>query len=286
MSTTADLADLEISPFTELTIAADAPPDARPSVSRDDPLPMAALMPPRAANGAIWQGIDDPQTAIHPFAGECKMCAMKEPAVITPLDQLWRQVHPALAPGWFAVNCCDACYADAQRDTITLEKQREWWASHCPIEFRDEWDDSKGSAKLFSRVMAFNPAGGKGMVIHGPTEAGKTRVVWRLLKHLAETGTEWMFIEAIDLLDTIPERAFGVPLLVIDDLGNDALTGPKEVRLLKLLRTRCNWHRPFIVTTQFTGDALAKRFSENATAQAVIRRLRTFCESVNARATI
>ena len=109
------------------------------------------------------------------------------------------------------------------------------------------------------------------------------RAVWRLLKKLSEDGHEWMFVEAIDLLDSIPERAFGVPVLVIDDLGNDTLTAQKEVKLLKILRTRANWHRPVIITTQFNGEALQKRFTETATAQAVIRRMRTFCDVVSAK---
>lgn len=241
---------------------------------------MKSLLAPVAGRALMVGPAQRPDDAAHPFGGLCKVCS--EAGRETKLPVLWRQLHADLAPGWFAVNCCDQCYEEAKHDGETLTKQRAWWLEHCPVDFRDEWDNRKGDAKLFSKVMAFDPKLGRGLIIHGPTDNGKTRVVWRLLRKLAEEGHEWMFIEAIDLLDQIPERAFTVPILVIDDLGNDALTAKNEVRLLKLLRTRTNWHRPFIITTQFVGPSLEKKFTETATAQAVIRRLRNYCDSIHA----
>lgn len=261
----------------------DAPTGAdRTPVVRPEPMTAAELFRPISDKHprALLLGVEKPDDAKHPFGGMCKACM--EAGRETRLDVLWRQLHAELAPGWFAVNCCDQCYEEAKSDAETLTKQREWWAEHCPVEFRDEWNPAKGSAKLLSRVLGFDPKRGRGLVIHGPTDTGKTRAVWRLLRKLAEEGHEWLFVEAIDLLDSIPERAFTVPVLVIDDLGNDALTAQKEVRLLKLLRKRCDWHRPFIVTTQFVGDSLEKRFTETATAKAVIRRLRKFCDDIRA----
>lgn len=277
---------LEESPFSEQGLD-------RPRVSQPEPVAMQSAFAAVASPGieAIGNGSEelpvfgvsqfDPETSPHPFDGRCKVCEAK-------LDHAWRNMDQRasdgrwLFRGWLPVNCCDACYANAQKDPEVLKRQHEWWEQKCPIEFRDEWDSAKGNARLFSRVMQFDPARGRGLLIHGVTETGKTRVVWRLLRRLAEEGHEWLFVEAIDLLDNIPERAFSVPVLVIDDLGNDVLTAAKEVRLLKILRTRANWHRPVIITTQFDGNALQKRFTETATAQAVIRRLRSFCDDIHA----
>ncbi len=224
----------------------------------------------------------DPDKSVHPFAGKCKVCEL-------PLSQLWRNMDQRapdgrwLFRGHLPVNCCETCYERAKKDETTLAVQDDWWKSKCPVEFRDEWNPAKGDQRIFNRVMQFDPKKGRGLVIHGPTDSGKTRAVWRLMRKLSEDGIEWLFVEAIDLLDNIPERAFSIPVLVIDDLGNDALTQQKEVRLLKLLRSRANWHRPVIITTQFVGASLEKRFNETATAQAVIRRLRAFCDDVSAK---
>ncbi len=234
----------------------------------------------------------DPLTSPHPFDGACKACSLMVPPRTTKLDLLWRNMDQRapdgrwLYRGWLPVNCCDDCYAAAKADGRPIDKQLELWRERCPIDFRDSWDATKGDAKLLTRVLQFDPRMGRGLLIHGSTDTAKTRAVWRLLRKLTEDGTEWLFVEAIDLLDNIPDAARYVPVLVIDDLGNDVLTPKNEVRLLKILRVRADWHRPTIITTQFSGDALAKRFTETATAQAVIRRLRKFCDDVQARAVV
>ena len=271
-----------LSPFGAPSMDDPTGPD-RPPVSRAEPIKLSDFIrcrDPRYPH-AVFTGLDSFNDVPHPFGGMCKVCELAGRE--TKLTQLWRQIDQKLAPGWFPVNCCDQCYADAQIDAERLKNQREWWLAHCPVEFRDEWDNDKGDARLLTRVLQFSVSSGRGLIIHGPTDTGKTRAVWRLLRKLSEDGTDWLFVEAIDLLDCIPERAFVVPVLVIDDLGNDVLTAQKEVRLLKVLRVRTQWHRPTLVTTQFSGEAIAKRFTESNTAQAVIRRLRMFCDDVPAR---
>lgn len=58
----------------------------------------------------------------------------------------------------------------------------------------------------------------------------------------------------------------------------------KEQRLLKLLRTRANWHRHVVVTTQYVGADLVSRFKQEATGAAIVRRLRDpLCDSIHAR---
>ena len=223
----------------------------------------------------------DPETSAHPFDGRCKVCD-------SVLDDRWRDCTQRapdgrwLFRGWLPVNCCEACFDNAKRGPSADQTNVKHWESLCPDEFRAPWDDRRGNRNLLNRVLKFDPSQRRGLVLHGKSDTGKTRVIWRLLKKLSDAGVQWYFIEAIDLLDAIPPAAFTVPVLVIDDLGNDVLNAAKEVRLLKLLRTRCNWHRPVIVTTQFIGDSLEKRFTETATAQAVIRRLRQFCDDVHA----
>ena len=118
------------------------------------------------------------------------------------------------------------------------------------------------------------------MVLHGISGAGKTRIMWAVARKVSELGLNWLWIDSLDYVDVVPKEALTVDVLFLDDLGNESLGQQAETRLLKLIRTRCDHHRPFVVTTQHGGDSLAKRFREGASAQAVVRRLREFCESV------
>lgn len=223
----------------------------------------------------------DPKTSQHPFDGLCKVCD-------APLDQLWRSMDQKaedgrwLRRGYAPVNCCEPCYERAKLGDHA-EANMAAWNARCPIEFRKPFSDTLGNNQVLVKVLAFNPRGGRGMVIHGATSTGKTRCAWALAKRLTEDSIRWLFLESVDYLDSLPSDALTVPILFLDDLGNDTLRGDREVRLLKLIRTRCQWHRPIVVTSQFSGEALCARFSEDATAQAIVRRLREFCDSVHAK---
>jgi DNA replication protein DnaC len=282
--------DLERSKFDEDPVDAD-----RETVSRTDPLSLTVAakggFSPVDSLDVVGDGSErfpvfgssrwDPATSVHPFDRRCKICDRE-------LDLLWRDCSQRakdgrwLFRGFRPVNCCEACYENAKQDSSRDQTSVKSWEALCPEEFRTPWDDRLGNRRLLNRVLQFDPSRGRGLLVHGKSDTCKTRIIWRLLRQLSEAGREWLFVEAIDLLDNIPLAAFTVPILVIDDLGNDVLTPAKEVRLLKLLRTRCNWHRPVIITTQFVGESLEKRFVETATAQAIIRRLRQFCDDVHA----
>jgi len=82
-------------------------------------------------------------------------------------------------------------------------------------------------------------------------------------------------------MDGLHPDAHKVRVLAIDDVGNDKLTMNREVDFLRVIRNRCDWHQPMILTTQFRGADLANRFSEQSTAQAIVRRLREFSDVVN-----
>lgn len=281
--------DLEESPFTPegaTTTAVDQGYDdyatERPKRVCEEPMPIAKAV--QSLNYLV--GVDDPAKAKHPFHGKCKVCDK-------PLPDLWRTIDHPKTPGFFPVNCCDVCYEEAKVDQGRLKHNREMWQRICPTEFRDPWDNSKGSAALFKRVMDWGAqwdlsnkrAPKKGLIIHGPTDAAKTRVCWQLYRKLCEEGVSVLFIESIDLVEEMPKEAFTVAVLIIDDLGNEALDYKKEQRLLKLLRARAQWHRPYIITTQYAGKQLVEKFKQEATGAAAIRRIRGFCEDVEAKPT-
>lgn len=220
------------------------------------------------------RGVDDYTTAKHPFDGCCKFCNL--PLELPP----WTQIKGAV--GWYPVNSCPTCYEAAKGDGELRKRQREQWERICPPDFRADWDDRKGNAPLLRQMLKFDPKLGKGLLIHGSTGKCKTRAAWRLTRDLMERGHPVTFVESIDLPDENVKDMMHAPILVIDDLGNDRMQANREALVLKILRHRCNWRRPTIITTQYTGITLAERFNDENTAKAVVRRLREFCDDVAA----
>lgn len=222
-------------------------------------------------NGILMQGHEDDRHP-HPFDGKCKICE-------APLQQLWRLIDHPSAPGWFPINCCEPCYEAAKNPTVAYSLQA--WEAVCPVEFRKDWNESMSRPGLYRRVMQFNPKLKRGLLIIGASGSCKTRVAWQLMRKLTVDGVGWHFITALDLMGGMPDEARKAEVLVIDDLGNDRLTIAREIELLRVIRSRFEWHKPIVVTTQFKGDEMANRFSEGATAKAIVRRLREFCDVVN-----
>jgi len=285
MTATTHPADTEPNPFEEAFSGEDTDIAVQDRPHRDCPEPMPISDLVYAETEHLLVGVDDPQATVHPFDGKCKVCDQPLP------DKLWTQIDHRLATGYFPVNCCDKCFAEAMIDQGRVAHNRALWERICPTEFRAPWDNAKGSASVFKRIMEWagqwnaheRKSPQKGLVIHGASDSAKTRVCWHLYRTLMEEGVTTLFIEAIDLLDDMPKEAFTVQCLIIDDLGNDTLDFRKEQRLLKLLRSRAQWHRPIVVTTQYNGSDLAARFKQAAAGEAVVRRLRDFCDSIHAR---
>lgn len=239
------------------------------ATNNQEPISIADAMP----HGTVWLQGEPDTNRPHPTDGKCKVCGQ-------PLDSLWRHIDHPKTTGWFAVNCCERCYAAAGGgdNFPSLDP----WLDACPPEFRCDWDQRKTPDNLLRAVLRFNFALRRGLLITGPSGSGKTRAVWQLMRRLTLDGIGWHFASAIDVMDGLTPEAARSSVLVIDDLGNDPLGNNREVALLKVIRRRCEWHQPFIVTTQFKGDELAQRFSERATAQAVVRRLREYCDIIAA----
>lgn len=132
---------------------------------------------------------------------------------------------------------------------------------------------------------------GKGLVIHGETGYGKTRLLWALLKALSEAGTVWDFWRANRLADAVTKdfgkqkeeivaEACRAPVLALDDLGKERTTPEWEAALFDLIDWRAERGRPVLVTTNFVGERLVARYKDKEMAAALVRRLKEFNESV------
>lgn len=237
-----------------------------------EPVAMARMMS-ELREGPMMRGLPEIDESKHPYEGNCRQCGIE-------LDVKWIQVERCV--GWFPVNCHQHC-KEAYLATIGVAAlQGEMWQKVCPPDFRAPWDARKGNAGLLKRVMAFDPRLGRGLLIRGTSGTGKTRCAWALTRQIMEMGMAVAFVASIDLPDENAKDMINAQCLVIDDLGNDKMQATKEALVLKILRARMDWRRPTIITTQFDAKRLTERFSDGHTAQAVVRRLREFCEDISA----
>lgn len=184
---------------------------------------------------------------------------------------------------------CESCLEANEEPEATPKIRRlTKWERLCPTGYRNV-DESRFPARALESCMAWDPKSGRGLLIRGDSGTGKTTLLWHLLRALPEP---WECFDHIGLSMRIadcqrseePERELinisSLPLLCIDDLGQAKLTERVEEGLYYLLERRTRERLPTIITTQFVGKDLAKRFSVEDRAEATIRRIRDFFDQV------
>jgi DNA replication protein DnaC len=126
----------------------------------------------------------------------------------------------------------------------------------------------------------------KGLTFHGKSGSGKTRTAWKLLQKLQEKGTECYGIDAGKFGDEASDKfrkgwgpywldtLIKIPVLLIDDLGNESKTERAEASLFSLIKRRTDASRPIIVTTQSLGSEIVARGLNQKRMAAMVRRLR------------
>lgn len=168
------------------------------------------------------------------------------------------------------------------------EEREEVFFRLCPPLYRES-DPSKLSKSHLDKVLAWqiNP---KGLLLTGPTNVGKTRMVWMLLKKIIpsdmvvfdgvsfghELNRHYRQEDAEDWLD----RVASASLVFFDDLGKLKLTDRAEAELFGILERRCAHLKPIIATTNEVGETLASMMTEGRAAP-FIRRLRAFCDVIS-----
>lgn len=138
----------------------------------------------------------------------------------------------------------------------------------------------------WAKATAVSAKQGRWLWLSGPSGSGKTRTAFDVLRAWsAELDAPGVYITAHELVLRAVEAAFGsreyafvsewskVPVLFIDDLGNNRLTPSMESALFGVLNNRFAHTRPTIFTTQFLFRELRKRFDNEKLAEALERRI-------------
>lgn len=183
------------------------------------------------------------------------------------------------------------------------ESRAERWRKLCPPAYLEtNFADPRlaHNAPQLAKVLGWQ-YGPRGLLLAGPTGAGKTRSLWSLLRRLAcDEGREFGFWNAQDLAAEITAnvrfgvdeaRAFigclaRVPVLALDDLGQESPTAAQEDRvrawLFRLFDRRVELGLPLLVSTNATAEQLAGTEGGKSAVRAdpLMRRLLEIAEPV------
>lgn len=191
---------------------------------------------------------------------------------------------------------CDPC-VESRDQAQALDRERrqtaslaEAWDRICPPIYRDS-DPARLPCSPGCRESVLGwEYGPRGLLLHGSTSSGKSRLAFLLLSRLhhlehrkvaAMTSTAFshqvssLFGDGGGKGEALVERLANIEVLLLDDVGKGRLTDRVEAEFFHIIEHRCSHLLPTFLTTNLTGDALAKSWSPDR-AEPLVRRLREF----------
>lgn len=178
---------------------------------------------------------------------------------------------------------CASCY---------LNERKAAWCKLCPKAFTDTEQAKLPNQDASGKVLGWT-YGPIGLMLFGPTRAGKSRTAWMLCNDLFITGKDVLapssmmlglqlpalmgsdLFEAFELVDSWCH----VPVLLLDDSFKVKLTERIEQVIFTVIDERTQNSRPIIVTTNDTETSLLSRLSADR-GPALLGRLNEFCECI------
>ena len=217
----------------------------------------------------------------HSKSNPCGYCRKNVDYIPSPI------VCALLGNARFKPRIHDACVRATPKTVLPT-----WWEMNCPSEFQSTDPDKTSNPKASRAVIAWTSEKGEGLIVHGGAQRGKTRSVWAMLRHVSKTK-KVMYADMSRWADELQSR-FGdnateeplewlsrqsqVDVLFMDDLDKCALTPRTQVALFSVVKQRCEFNLPIIVTTNALGDELVKKIGD--IGRPLVERLRGSCDVV------
>lgn len=196
------------------------------------------------------------------------------------------------------VHTCPECSErQAERDQHeallrAANYRAEAWKRVCPVLFQDT-DPSKLPSPHKLQVALQWQYGRRGLILHGVSGRGKSRIAWEILKREFMSGRSVAVMDCTSGYDYSAKFALSaaeaarwvehrmtVDLLLFDDVLKVKLTDSVEQALFAIVNSRTERGLPILCTTNDTGETLAARMTEDR-GPALLRRLREFSQSIS-----
>ena len=172
----------------------------------------------------------------------------------------------------------------------------EKWHKACPPLYKKIKPSNKAAApkidwESYAKAMAWDPKGGKGLVMVGDSGAGKSTTLWHLMLRLTRERYKWEVYSGgrlskayfADLqggsVELLTSKLASIPILAFDDFGKGLITEGLGAMIFDVINHRTEQGLPIIMTTRFTGQTLPARFKDDRTkGDDIARRLNDYCE--------
>lgn len=169
-----------------------------------------------------------------------------------------------------------------------------WNSCGIPKKFMEEEFDVKkipGGVTVRDQVLGINLCD-HGMLLHGTTGRGKTRLAIHAMHSANQAGFSCRFMdfqafasEAVSAYRGGTEKAFFRDLkrpqiLLLDDIGKAKITPKVAEAVFGIVDARMNMGKTLVGTTNETGKSLDARFEDKECVSALLRRIREICKMV------
>lgn len=220
--------------------------------------------------------------------GRCRVCA--EEFTSEPV-RLWEFEIP--------VTVCETCgpivtaHYSCDREENKLVTQNPWWDGTCPPNYRElitakRWPEHC-DRKAIDRVQAWTASDTRGLVLLGPSGAGKTLSLWAKARELERSGVKPVFLSAVEFARKLAVAARDLDkaewlmkarVLIVDDLGKEKLSAAVAPLIWEVLDARNNHRLPTLISTRFRGNDFVARFNEPILGEDIRGRIVESCSVI------
>lgn len=227
---------------------------------------------------------------------ECRVCG-------SDVEQIEREpgeegIVAAMDTGHVTIcNSCKEIVADHYRDH-QAESDATRWDRECPGLYRDILRGYINPPDVHMpsvrQLQDWRPDQG-GIIILGPSGAGKTTGLWSIFQALEKSGINCDYWSAVELGKELSKCARDIEsathltrkaVLMIDDFGKERITQSSASMWWELINRRYEGKLPVVITTRYKGEEFESRIGEKGDpviAHDIRRRLRDMTNILDAR---